>query len=93
MAIGGSRARVDRQGKMGPLLTSSPDLPYVFAPPEVRDGALDEWAIVWLALMGIEMVSMPIRQGCANPDLIVVVISLAGFVGAIVMTLIITRTA
>lgn len=93
MAIGGSRARVDRQGLTGPLLTSSPRLPYTFAPPEVRGGALDEWTIVWLAMMGIEMVSMPIRQSCANPDLIVVLISVAGFVGAIVMTLIITRTA
>lgn len=47
---------MDRQGLTGPLLTSSPDLPYVFAPPAVRDGAIDEWEIVWLTMMGLEMI-------------------------------------
>lgn len=53
MAIGGSRARVDRQGLTGPLLTSSPDLPYTFAPPD--DDTIAEFAIVWLVTMGLQM--------------------------------------
>lgn len=56
MAIGGRGARMDRQGYVGPLLTSAPGLPYVFAPPAFDDGAIEEWIVVWLTLQAIEMI-------------------------------------
>ena len=41
---------------MGPLLTSAPGLPYVFAPPAFDDGAIEEWIVVWLTLQAVEMI-------------------------------------
>lgn len=55
MAIGGiERGWIARA--TGPLLTSSPSLPYEMEPPAHDAGALDEWAIVWLTLQAIEMI-------------------------------------
>ncbi len=55
MAIGG--VGVDGSpGLTGPLLTSTPGLPYMFAPPAVDDGAIEEWTIVWLTLQAVEMI-------------------------------------
>lgn len=52
----GEWARVVRHGDTAPLLALAPGLPYTFAPPEVIEGALDVWVIVWLTVMVLEMI-------------------------------------
>lgn len=55
MAIGGRVGADGSPGLTWPLLTSAPSLPFTFCPPD--DGTIEEFAIVWLVMMSVDMIA------------------------------------